>query len=264
MRSRWVRVVAFGLAFLLACLVPLEFWGQAPLAPGDAGKVGEPPRVEAFGQEILRVGSRGGDVYELQGRLRYLGYYHGAIDGIFGWRTYWAVRNFQYQFGIRVDGIVGPQTKYKLWLATKNWRPTSTASAPAPSAPKPTYVSYTSQPITSRDIDLMARTVYGEARGEPYVGQVAVAAVILNRLRHPAFPKTIPGIIFQPGAFTSVSDGQIWLTPDATARRAVYDALNGWDPSGGALYYFNPKTATSAWIWSRPQIKRIGNHIFTR
>lgn len=110
----------------------------------------------------------------------------------------------------------------------------------------------------------MANAVYGEARGEPYIGQVAVAAVILNRLQHPSFPDTVAGVIFQPGAFTAVADGQIWLTPNETARKAVLDAINGWDPSGGAIYYFNPATATSAWIWSRPQIKRIGQHIFCK
>lgn len=108
----------------------------------------------------------------------------------------------------------------------------------------------------------MANAVYGEARGEPYIGQVAVAAVILNRLESPSFPNTVAGVIFEPGAFTAVADGQIWLTPDETAKQAVLDALNGWDPTGNAIYYFNPDTATNKWIWSRPQIKKIGKHIF--
>jgi spore cortex-lytic enzyme len=116
--------------------------------------------------------------------------------------------------------------------------------------------------FTHNEIDLLTRVVYGEARGEPYVGQVAIAAVILNRLENERFPHTISGIIFQPGAFTCVADGQIWLTPDKTARKAVMDAINGWDPTGGSLYYFNPATATSAWIWSRPQKIKIGKHIF--
>lgn len=110
----------------------------------------------------------------------------------------------------------------------------------------------------------MANAVYGEARGESYIGQVAVAAVILNRINSPAFPNTPSGVIFEPGAFTAVADGQIWLTPNNTAKKAVQDAVSGWDPSGGALYYFNPDTATSAWIWSRPQIKQIGKHIFCK
>ena len=116
--------------------------------------------------------------------------------------------------------------------------------------------------FTEKDIQIMANAVYGEARGEPYEGQVAVAAVILNRLESPEFPDTISEIIFQPRAFTVVADGQIWLTPNERAKEAVLDAINGWDPTENALYYFNPKTATSSWIWSRPQIKQIGEHIF--
>lgn len=110
----------------------------------------------------------------------------------------------------------------------------------------------------------MANAVYGESRGEPYIGQVAVAAVILNRVDSPSFPNTISGVIFQPGAFTAVADGQIWLVPNETAKKAVRDALNGMDPSGGCTYYFNPETATSKWIWSRPQVKQIGKHIFCK
>lgn len=118
--------------------------------------------------------------------------------------------------------------------------------------------------FSQNDINLLARTVFGEARGEPYPGQVAIAAVVLNRIKSPNFPDTIPSVIFEPLAFTAVADGQIWLTPDDEAFRAVNDALNGSDPTGGALYYFNPQTATSDWIWSRPQIGKIGKHIFTR
>lgn len=116
--------------------------------------------------------------------------------------------------------------------------------------------------LSEQDLKLMANAVYGEARGEPYEGQVAVAAVILNRVESEAFPNTVSGVIFQPGAFTAVSDGQIWLPPNEQALKAVRDAVNGWDPTGGCLYYFNPETATSEWIWSRPQVKTIGKHIF--
>ncbi|MBW7457326.1 cell wall hydrolase, partial [Paenibacillus sepulcri] len=116
--------------------------------------------------------------------------------------------------------------------------------------------------LSANDLKLMANAVYGESRGEPYVGQVAVAAVILNRVKSPSFPNSISGVIFQPGAFTAVADGQIWLTPNESATKAVNDAINGWDPSGGCTYYFNPETATSKWIWSRPQVKTIGKHIF--
>ena len=116
------------------------------------------------------------------------------------------------------------------------------------------------------DLQLLARAVNGEARGEPYTGQVAVAAVILNRVRHSSFPNTVAGVIYQPGAFTAVSDGQINVTIDAdsTVYKACRDAMNGWDPSGGAIYYFNPDTATNSWIWSRPLIVQIGKHRFCR
>lgn len=118
--------------------------------------------------------------------------------------------------------------------------------------------------FSGNDLKMMANAVYGEARGEPYEGQVAVAAVILNRVDNPSFPNTPSGVIFQPGAFTAVADGQIWLEPNESALKAVQDALNGWDPSDGCIYYFNPETATSKWIWSRPQYKQIGKHVFCR
>ena len=118
--------------------------------------------------------------------------------------------------------------------------------------------------MSANDRKLMANAVYGEARGEPYIGQVAIAAVILNRTKSPNFPDTPAGVIFEPRAFTAVADGQIWLEPNEKARKAVQDALKGWDPTGGCTYYFNPATATSKWIWSRPQVKRIGKHIFCR
>lgn len=217
------------------------------------------PVSTAFGKEILKVGAKGGDVYELQGRLKYIGYYTGKIDGAFGWRTYWAVRNFQYNFGMQVDGIVGAKTKLMLWNATKNWVPGQNDGGNA-TANKPVNVSNSS--FSAKDIQLMANAVHGEARGEPYEGKVAVAAVIINRTKSPSWPNTPAGVIFEPGAFTAVADGQIWLTPDSESKRAVQDAISGWDPSDGAVYYFNPDTATSAWIWTRPQIKKIGDHIF--
>lgn len=220
--------------------------------------------TETFSKVTRRVGSVGADVREMQGRLKFLGYYHGKIDGKFGWSSYWALRNFQYRFGMRVDGVLGPKTKLKLYNASRYWRPGAEGqpySIQRINTPK--KVKHPAR-ISANDLKLMANAVYGEARGEPYIGQVAIAAVILNRIRHPGFPKTPAGVIFEPGAFTAVADGQIWLTPNATAKKAVQDALKGWDPSGHAIYYFNPATATSAWIWSRPQIKRIGNHIFCK
>ncbi|MDI3326999.1 MAG: spore cortex-lytic enzyme [Alicyclobacillaceae bacterium] len=215
------------------------------------------PSAEGFANwhwNMIR-GSRGADVAELQGRLRYVNYYHGAIDGVFGWQTYWAVRRFQRDVGLRIDGIAGPATKTELVRRSRGYRP--------PSSHRVSPYSGSGR-FSARDVDLLARVVHGEARGEPYIGKVAVAAVVLNRLEDPRFPHTIPGVVFQPGAFTAVSDGQIWLTPDDQSRRAALDAIRGWDPTGGAVYYFNPATATSRWIWSRPQIKQIGRHIFTR
>ncbi|MFS0554167.1 spore cortex-lytic enzyme [Brevibacillus sp. 179-C9.3 HS] len=227
-----------------------------------------PLRSDAFSKQIVKVGSEGQDVREMQYRLKHLGFYTGKVDGVFGWSSYWALRNFQYEFGITVDGVLGADTKVKLYNATKNYKPTASdlgvpqTAAPAPSKPsKPTYHA---AGISANDLRLMANAVYGEARGEPYIGQVAVAAVILNRTKNPSFPNTPAGVIFEPRAFTAVADGQIWLTPNEQATKAVNDALKGWDPSDGAIYYFNPDTATSGWIWSRPQIKKIGRHIFCR
>ena len=122
----------------------------------------------------------------------------------------------------------------------------------------------TSTSVNSSDLNLLARVVYGEARGETYTGQVAVAAVVLNRVKSSSFPNTISGVIYQSGAFDAVSDGQINMTPDSTAKKAAQDALNGWDPSYGAIYYFNPSTATNKWIWSRPMTVTIGKHRFCK
>lgn len=220
---------------------------------------------------VMQEGDRGDDVAELQSRLRFLGFYGGNVDGSFGSGTRRAVIGFQREFGMTADGRVGPQTKLKLANATKAWNTGhmaeyyrggggggggggATAGAPA--------VAPTTHGFSASELKILERTVYGEARGEPYIGQVAVAAVVLNRIENPAFPNTISGVVFQPRAFTAVDDGQIWLEPDESAAKAVRDALNGWDPSDGALYYFNPVTATSRWIWTRPQIKQIGKHIF--
>ncbi|WP_144933045.1 spore cortex-lytic enzyme [Paenibacillus sp. 32O-W] len=228
--------------------------------------------TEVFSENLIRYGSTGDDVYELQGRLKFLGFYHGNIDGDYGYLTLKAVKWFQGDFGLKVDGLVGPKTKLALWKATKSWRPTAPqaptgrgggggGAAPPANANLP---ASSHGGLSDNDLKLMANAVYGEARGEPYVGQVAVAAVILNRLKSASFPNTISGVIFQPGAFTAVADGQIWLQPNETAKKAVLDAINGWDPSGGCEYYFNPETATSAWIWTRPQVKTIGKHIFCK
>lgn len=232
-----------------------------------------PPAEETFSKNEVRYGATGSDVNELQGRLKFIGFYGGSIDGDFGYKTLTAVKRFQGEFGMRVDGVVGPKTKLKLWEATKNWKPTAPAtggntgggSEKATSTDKPANLTPSNNMgFSEQDINLMANAVNGEARGEPYVGQVAVAAVILNRVKSASFPNTISGVIFQPGAFTAVADGQIWLTPNESSKKAVRDALGGWDPSGGCIYYFNPATATSKWIWTRTQIKTIGKHIFCK
>jgi N-acetylmuramoyl-L-alanine amidase len=364
-------------------------------------------QVGAFSDQIIQRGATGDDVVELQSRLQYIGFYNGTIDGVYGWGTYWAVRKYQDEFGLEVDGLVGPKMKAMLEKSTdfdyewvhkqfyegrkfthygktpkeiqsgpkgskippleqkrRNQKQTqprtgTSGKAPAPGSPEatpgetpapgspgstpgetpapgspgstpgetpapgspgstPGETPGTGSPeatpgetpapgspeatpgelptpegepvpeeepvpdaaggdtpnveqainvppgFSDNDIRIMAQAVYGEARGEPYIGQVAVAAVILNRINSPTFPNTPSGVIFEPRAFTAVADGQIYLEPNETARRAVLDAINGQDPSGNALYYFNPDTATSGWIWTRPQIKKIGKHIFCK
>lgn len=233
--------------------------------------------ADAFSGQVIQKGAFGDDVIELQSRLQYIGYYKGQIDGDFGWGTYWALRNFQNDYGMEVDGLAGPETRQKLVNASnynesfvrnnlnKGVKFTHYGGTPLENQVKSETVSKKltlPNGYSENDIKLMSNAVYGEARGEPYEGQVAVAAVILNRIEDEAFPNTASGVIFEPLAFTAVADGQIWLTPNEQARRAVMDAINGWDPSENALYYFNPVTATSKWIWSRPQIKKIGEHIF--
>jgi N-acetylmuramoyl-L-alanine amidase len=226
---------------------------------------------ETFSSGTFQYGARGDNVYELQGRLKFLGFFNGNVDGQYGYVTLKAVKYFQSDFGLPVDGIVGPQTKVKLWQATQSWAPTGNWKQNNPSAGNSAGGSKQDSSalppssrigVTDNDLKLMANAVYGESRGEPYIGQVAVAAVILNRVRSSSFPHTVSGVIFQPGAFTAVSDGQIWLTPNATAKKAVQEALGGVDPTNGCLYYFNPQTATSKWIWTRQQVKTIGKHIF--
>ena len=186
-------------------------------------------------------GSKGSTVTEIQRRLKNWGYYSGSVDGEYGYQTYTAVRYFQSKNGLRVDGVAGNETLRALGINTGE------SNAPG-----------------SQNLYLLAQCIHGEARGEPYIGKVAVGGVIINRTRDPRFPSTIPGVIYQPGAFDAVSDGQLYLTPDSESINAAQDALNGWDPSGGALYYFNPAKTTNSWIWSRPLIKVIGNHRFCK
>lgn len=190
-------------------------------------------------QTLSYYGSTGQEVINIQTKLSNWGYYSGPIDGIYGWRTTQAVRYFQSVNGLNVDGVAGPQTLAALGL------PTGSSGG-------------------NNNVNLLARLINGEARGEPYIGQVAVGAVVLNRVDHPAFPKTIAGVIYQPGAFTAIDDGQIHANLTSTAIKAASDALNGWDPSYSAIYYYNPAKTTNAWIWSRPITIIIGKHYFAR
>jgi N-acetylmuramoyl-L-alanine amidase len=192
----------------------------------------------------LYWGSQGNEVRTVQDKLLRWGYYDGYVDGIFGARTYRAVRRFQERNGLNVDGVVGTSTAQALGMA-------SAASG-----------SSTQGINRAGDEYLLARAIHGEARGEPYVGKVAVGAVVLNRVKAPQFPNTIAGVIYQPLAFTAVADGQINLTPNKDSLNAARDALNGWDPTYGCLYYWNPATATSKWIWSRKVTLKIGKHWF--
>lgn len=196
-------------------------------------------------EALSKYGSRSNEVTQIQTKLKRWGYYNGNIDGIYGSQTLAAVKYFQRKNGLTVDGIAGTKTLQAMGIMTSSNSSSSSSS-------------------NSSDINLLARAIYGESRGEPYVGQVAVGAVIMNRIRSSSFPNTIAGVIYQPGAFTAVSDGQINLTPNDTARKAAQDAYNGWDPTYGAIYYFNPDTATNAWIWSRPMTITIGKHRFCR
>jgi len=192
---------------------------------------------------VSKPGSRGEEVKKIQTKLKNWGYYSGSVDGIYGWQTESAVRSFQKKNGLTVDGIAGTKTLNAMGIS-------SSSSSGQTSSPNE---------ATS---ELLARVINGEARGEPYEGQVAVGAVVLNRVDHPSFPNSISGVVYQKGAFTAVDDGQINAAMYASSRRAARDALNGWDPTGGAIYYYNPKTATNQWIRTREVICTIGEHVF--
>ena len=195
-------------------------------------------------QALSKYGSRGSEVTQIQTKLKRWGYYNGVVDGIYGSQTLAAVKYFQRKNGLTVDGIAGTNTLRAMGIYTSSNSSSSSSN--------------------TSNVNLLARLVYGEARGEPYAGQVAVAAVVLNRVKSSSFPNTIAGVIYQNGAFDVVKDGQINMSPNSTAIKAAQDALNGWDPSYGAIYYFNPNTATNKWIWSRPMTVTIGNHRFCK
>ena len=188
---------------------------------------------------VYRPGSSGETVRQIQTNLKKWGYYAGPVDGIYGAKTTAAVRQFQRRNGLSVDGVVGAKTLAALGI----------------SAGKSTG---------SNDLYLLARIISAEARGEPYKGQVAVGAVVLNRVRHPSFPSSVAGVVYQNGAFSALADGQFDQPISAEAYRAAQDALNGWDPSGGAIYYYNPAKTTNSWIYSRQVITVIGNHYFAK
>ena len=200
--------------------------------------------VQTAQAATYRQGSSGEGVKTIQTKLKNWGYYTGSVDGVYGGGTAEAVKNFQKSNGLTADGVAGPATLSKLGISSGSEKSGSGASA------------------QSNSTALLAKVISAEARGEPYSGQVAVGAVILNRVEHPSFPNSISGVVYQPGAFTCMVDGQIDQPVADSAYRAAQDAINGVDPSGGAIYYFNPSTATSSWIWSRPLITVIGKHRF--
>ena len=219
------------LVLLSLCLMVCAFGGIASSVRADAANI-----VKGDTKENIRI---------VQQRLKEQGYYSIGVDGIWGPKTLAGVKNFQRAKGLVVDGIVGSRTEKALGVTLKS-------------------SSGSSSNTTNTDLNLLARCVYGESRGEPYTGQVAVAAVVLNRVRSSKFPNSISGVIYQKGAFTAVSDGQINLSPNQSAYNAARDALNGWDPTNGCLYYYNPATATSKWIWSLKVELKIGRHNFAR
>ena len=192
---------------------------------------------------ISKNGSRGEEVKKIQTKLKNWGYYNGSVDGVYGWQTENAVRSFQKKNNLKVDGVAGEKTLNAMGIYTTN----SGGSSASPN---------------DANVELLARVINGEARGEPYEGQVAVGAVVLNRVDHPSFPNSISGVVYQQGAFTAVDDGQINAQMYASSRRAARDALNGWDPTNGAIYYYNPRTATNKWIRTREVVCTIGQHVF--
>lgn len=198
--------------------------------------------------DLYKKGSTGATVTEIQTRLKAWGYYTGAVDGTYGSATEKAVKFFQQSNGLTADGQAGNETLAALGLPSGGGSGSGGGDGGSSGE--------------SGDVDLLARLISAEARGEPYEGQVAVGAVVLNRVEHASFPNSISGVIYQSGAFSCLDDGQFDEPVAESAYRAAQDALNGWDPSSGAIYYFNPSTATSSWIWSRPVILTIGKHMF--
>lgn len=210
------------------------------------GSIGTIAAVQAGDDSVStlsKMGSRGDEVRRIQQKLKNWGYYTGSVDGIYGSQTKNAVRKFQRDNGLTVDGIAGPKTLSYLGI-------TSGSSG--------------SGQYNSNDVYLLAKVIAAEARGESYVGQVAVGAVVLNRVEHSSFPDSIAGVVYQPGAFSCVNDSNWSVAPTAESQKAARDAINGWDPSGGAIYYYNPAKTSNQWIRSRPVIVTIGSHLFCK
>lgn len=199
-------------------------------------------KTEESSYAVSKLGSTGEEVKSIQRKLSSLGYYKGDIDGIYGQQTKTAVTQFQRNCGITVDGICGNQTLLYLGLGTGT--------------------SSNNTAYSNSDVELLAKVISAEARGESYEGQVAVGAVILNRVEHPSFPDSISGVVYQNGAFSCINDSNWYAEVADSAKRAAIDALNGWDPSGGAIYYFNPSKTNDAFMHSRPVVRVIGDHYF--
>ncbi len=215
-------ILSVGLCLLL-CALSLIIYNENDIDISE-------PALSSFG-------SRGEEVRQIQRKLKSLGFYSGTVDGVYGTGTKKAVTDFQKSCGIKADGIAGPTTLLYLGLSS-------------------------SSGYNSSDVWLLAKLIAAEARGENYRGQVAVGAVVLNRVSHASFPDSISGVIYQNGAFDCVRDANWNVNPTETAKRAAQEALNGWDPTGGAIYYYNPKTASNGWIRTRPVLTVIGNHTF--
>ncbi len=230
----------FNKQFKLLCVLL-----AAVLALGSIAFVQNYYNKAAESSEVLsRLGSRGEEVRKIQQRLKNWGYYSGSVDGIYGTQTQNAVKYFQRKNGLTADGIAGKNTLAAMGISSGS--------------------SSSSGKYTSNDVYLLAKVIAAEARGESYTGQVAVGAVVLNRVEHSSFPDSISGVVYQSGAFSCVTDSNWKVEPTDTAKKAAQDAINGWDPSGGAIYYYNPAKTSNQWIRSRPVIVTIGSHVFCK
>ena len=252
MNRKTAVIAAVAIVLSLALGLTTMLTARKPFAEDlSIGVFAQEEEAEAtFAATVLKQGSSGATVKKVQQKLKNWGYYKGTVDGVYGPKTKQAVIYFQRRNGLTADGIVGAKTFAALGIAVSSTSTTKTSSAA------------TTTKYSSSDTNLLAKLIYAEARGESYSGQVAVGAVVLNRVKSPSFPNTISGVIYQPYAFTCVSDGQINLTPNQTALSAARDAMNGYDPSYGSLYYYNPAVATSKWIFSRKTTVTIGRHVF--